>query len=156
MCGGYMLNKIIGLAFVIATLSLIGCSSEQYSLNGREHFIKRDTTKLMTQQDVINLSKSGVSDSLIISMLDATDTWFQLKPQNVIELKNAGVSENVIKAMMEQPSQPTNSTSVERYYVYPPYYWYDGFYPRWYYPSINIRLGPRSFHSGYFHRGRFH
>ncbi len=139
-----MINKIFGLVFFAVSLSLIGCSSEQYAQNNRDHFLKRDTSKMMSQQDIINLSKSGVSDSLIISMLDATDTWFQLKPQNVVNLKNAGVSENVIKAMMEQPAQMNNPT-VERYYVYPPY-WYGGFYPYWYSPRISVRLGFHSIH----------
>ena len=48
----------------------------------------------MSQQDVINLSKAGVSDSLIMNMMDATDTWFQLKPQEVIDLRNAAVGSN--------------------------------------------------------------
>ena len=46
----------------------------------------------MKIDDVIALSKAGVSDSLIIGMMDATDSWFQLKTQDVIDLRNAGVS----------------------------------------------------------------
>jgi hypothetical protein len=48
----------------------------------------------MNQQDVINLSKAGMSDSRIMNMMDATDTWFQLKPQEVIDLRNAAVGSN--------------------------------------------------------------
>ena len=150
-----MTHKIISLAFVLAALSIVGCASERYSQNDKNHSMRRDTLRLMTQQEVIALSKSGVSDSLIVGMLDATDTWFQLKPQEVIDLKNAGVSEKVISAMMEQPAKPSgpsDNPSVERYYVYPPYYWYDGFYPYWDYPRFSVRLGFHSFH----HHGRFH
>jgi hypothetical protein len=51
--------------------------------------------------------------------------------QDVINLSKAGVSEKVISAMMQQPSEPSSQSSspdIVRYYVYPPYFWYDGFY----------------------------
>ena len=147
-----MTHKIISFAVLVMALSLFGCASEQYTQVYKEHPMRADTLKRMSQQDVINLSKAGVSDSLIVGMMDATDTWFQLKPQNVIDLKNAGVSENVISAMMEQPSAPQSNTTGERYYVYPQYYGYDGFYPYWYHPGFSIRLGFHGFH----HHGRFH
>jgi len=111
----------------------------------------------MKMQDVIALSKADVSDSLIIAMMDATDTWFTLKTQDVLDLKNAGVSEKVIQAMMQQPSELAGQSSgppVVRYYTYPPYFWYDGFYPYWYYPSISVRLGSRMHHPLVFHHRR--
>jgi hypothetical protein len=76
----FMAHKIIPFAFLLAALSFAGCASEQYTQHSRYHTMPQDTVKRMTKEDVINLSKSGVSDSLIISMMDATDTWFQLKP----------------------------------------------------------------------------
>jgi len=53
---------------------------------------------MMKQQDVIALSKAGVSDSLIVATMDATDSWFQLRAQDVLDLRGAGVSEKVISA----------------------------------------------------------
>jgi hypothetical protein len=151
MCGGNMAHKIISFAFLVMALSLFGCASEQYTQNDKDHSMRKDTLRRMSQQDVVNLSKAGVSDTLIIGMMDATDTWFQLKPQEVIDLRNAGVSEKVISAMMTEPSEPSSqsgSPSVARYYVYPPYFWYGGFYPDWYAPRFSARLG---FH-GFYHR----
>ncbi|HVN48696.1 MAG TPA: hypothetical protein VMU30_07735 [Bacteroidota bacterium] len=152
-----MAHKIISFVFLIAAIGFAGCASEQYAQHSRYHGLQQDTVQKMTKEDVIHLSKNGVSDSLIIGMMDATDTWFQLKPQDIIDLKNAGVSENVIHAMMQQPtqasSQSENSKAV-KYYLSPPYYWYDGFYPYWYwyYPSVSVRIG--GFHG--FRHGRFH
>ena len=147
-----MAHKIISFAFLIMALSLFGCASERYTQNDRDHSMRRDTLRRMSQQDVINLSKAGVSDSLIIYMMDATDTWFQFKSQDVIDLRNAGVSEKVISAMMTQPDEASNQSSnpgVVRYYTYPPYFWYDDFYPYWwYYPRFSARWG---FH-GFYHR----
>jgi hypothetical protein len=149
MYGGNMAHKIISFAFLVMALSLFGCASERYTQNDKDHSMRRDTLRRMSQQDVINLSKAGVSDSLIIDMMDATDTWFQLKPQEVIDLKNAGVNEKVISAMMTQPGEPSNpsgSSGAVHYYTYPPYFWYNGFYPDWYYPRFSVGLGFRGFH----------
>ena len=146
-----MTHKIISFAFLAMALGLFGCASERYAQNDKDHSMRRDTLRRMTQQDVINLSKAGVSDSLIVDMMDATDTWFQLKPQEVIDLKSAGVSEKVISAMMQQPGEPSSQSSspgVVQYYAYPPYFWYDGFYPGWYYPRFSARWG----FNGFYHR----
>ena len=117
--------------------------------------MKVDTLRMMKIQDVIALSKAGVSDSLIIGMMDATNSWFQLKAQDVIDLRNAGVSEKVVAAMMQPPPQPPNKTgdaNAVQYYTYPPFLWYDGFYPYWYYPTYSVRLG---YHPMYIRHGRF-
>jgi len=92
--------------------------------------MKVDSLRLMKMDDVIALSKAGVSDSLIIGMMDATDSWFHLKTQDVLDLRNAGVSEKVIAAMMQPPPQPSGKTSDSNgvhYYAYPSLFWYDGF-----------------------------
>jgi hypothetical protein len=150
------------LAFLVISFGFAGCAAEQYSQTHKGHSMKADSLRLMKMDDVINLSKAGVSDSLIIGMMDATDTWFHLKTQDVIDLRNAGVSEKVIAAMIQPPPQPSgksNDTSASRYYVSPaPYwyngFWYGGFYPSWYYPSSSIRLGFRPHFHGFFHGGR--
>lgn len=149
-----MTHKIISFTFLLIALGILGCTSERYALNNKEHSMRRDTLRMMTQKDVIALSKAGMSDSLIIAMMDATDSWFQLKTQDVIDLKNAGVSEKVISAMLQQPGEPSSqsgSPSGVRYYVYPPYYWYDGYYPYWYYPQFSVGIG---FHPIHYRRFR--
>ena len=137
-----MARKIILSASIVLALSIFGCAGERYAQNNKSHHMQKDTVK-MTMQDVVSLTKAGVSDSLIIGMMDATDTWFRLKPQDVIDLRNAGVSENVIHAMMQKPTETAQSDSSKevRYYVYPDYWWYGGYNPYWYYPRFSVRLG---------------
>ena len=154
-----MTHKLMIFILLIASAGLFGCASERYAQNNKDRSMRGDTLKMMKQEDIIALSKAGVSDSLIISMMDASDTWFQLKTQDVINLRNAGVSEKVIGAMMEQPAEPSNkknSSTEIRYYAYPPYYWYGWYDPFWYYPSFSVRLGYRSYYPMHFHHGRFH
>ena len=133
------------LAAIILAISLIaaGCTPERYAQYDRRQPSAQDTLAMMKKQDVISMSKAGVSDSLIITMMDVSNSWFQLKPQDVIDLKNAGVSDRVIDAMIEtnSPSSEINSSTIasrEYGYSYPPYYWYGGYYPYWYYPSFSF------------------
>jgi hypothetical protein len=155
-----MKHNFLILAFVVASIGFAGCAAEQYSQTGKGRSMKVDTLRMMKVDDIVALSKAGVSDSLIIGMMDATDTWFRLKAQDVIDLRNAGVSEKVIVAMMQPPPPPSGKNgdaNAARYYVYPSFFWYDGFYdPYWYYPTVSVRLGYRSHYGGHFHSGRFH
>jgi hypothetical protein len=157
--GGSMKHSIVAIAFYAISVGFFGCASERYAQHGKDHSKQADTLRVMNIQDVIDLSKAGVSDSLIIGMMDATDSWFRLNTKDVLNLRNAGASEHVIQAMMQQPGEPSNQSNnpnVEKYYVYPPYFWYGGFYPYWYYPSFSVRMGYRSFHPGHYHHRGFH
>lgn len=146
-----MISKASLIVFFAISLGFIGCAAGGYTQYGMHHQRQVDSARVMTKQDIITLSKSGVSDSLIISTMNSTQTWFHLNTQDVLDLKNAGVSETVIGAMLAEPPPPPTSTRY--YYAYPPYYWYDGFYPFWYYPTFSAGFGYHPYHSFYFHGG---
>ncbi len=158
--GVYMKHAILAIAAMIISAGLVGCAAEQYTQSNRYRSMPTDTTRMMKLSDVVALSKAGASDSLIIATMDATNSWFTLSTQDVINLKKEGVSDKVIGAMMEQPSQATSQAGssnkqVTEYYVYPSWWWYDGFDPFWYYPyypNFSFRFGGH----GFYHHGRFH
>jgi len=58
-------------------------------------------------QDVINMTRAGVSDNVIIHEIRLTRSTFFLTPQNEQTLLQAGVSRRVIDEMMD--------TAVDRY-----------------------------------------
>ncbi len=154
-----MTHKIIAAVFLAVSLTFMGCTSERHAQYGNYYSQHPDTLRAMKIADVIAMSKAGVSDSLIIATMDATNSWFKLKTQDVIDLKNAGVSEQVINAMLQQPDESSNQSGDSnrtKYYVYPWYPWYGGYYPYWYYPSFSVRFGYRSYHPMFFHHRRFH
>ncbi len=140
--------KRIALAVVVlaCALAAAGCTTGRYAQYERPPRIVSDTLSTMKTQDVITLSKAGVSDSLIITMLDVSGSWFNLKTRDVLDLKNAGVSDKVINAMFASsaPAADTRNREDGAYAsiyapYYPPYYWYAGFYsywPYWEYPSL--------------------
>src|SRR5450830_257328 len=144
-----MWKTMIAIAVLIGLLTLAGCGTERYAQKSRERSRGADSLAMMKKQDVITLAKAGVSDSLIVTMMAVSNSWFQLNTQDVLDLKSAGVSDKVINAMVEsnEPMSEGGGSGERGYYSYPPYYWYDGYYPFWYYPSVYVGLGYRSYRS---------
>lgn len=153
-----MKRTFIAAIVLAGTLMAVGCTPGRYSQYDRSSRTIPDSLSTMKKQDIVSLSKAGISDSLIIAMVDVSNSWFNLKTQDVIDLKNAGVSDNVIHALIgaTPPSAEQNGSGTGRYaYYYPPYYWYAGYTPYWYdpfwyYPSFyygyNYHYRPAVFH----------
>lgn len=59
--------------------------------------------------DVIEMSKAGLSESLIITTLRKEGQAFDLKPADMVRLKQSGVSDAVIQAMID-PGGSTSTT----------------------------------------------
>ena len=56
--------------------------------------------RAVTVDDIVALSNAGVTDSILIAVIDADQTVFDLTPQQVLELKQAGVSDTVVVKMV--------------------------------------------------------
>ncbi len=69
------------------------------------------TSKLVTVQDVIRLTKAGVSDDVIIQQLKSHNERFILSTDQIIQLKTAKVSDGVIATMLNPAYQPAGSTA---------------------------------------------
>lgn len=65
-------------------------------------------TKGMTVEDVIKLSKAGLSDDVIITQIKKRPQPFDLTPDELISLKNSHVSERVIETMVGTSVAPTS------------------------------------------------
>ena len=65
----------------------------------------------LTVKEVIELSKAGVGDEVLLALIDVDQRVFTMDPATVTLLKSSGVSEPVIVAMIRsgrsQPVQPT-------------------------------------------------
>ncbi len=55
----------------------------------------------LTVNDVVALSKSGVSDEVILAMIERDKTIFTIDPADVIALERQGLSERVVIAMLK-------------------------------------------------------
>ncbi|HUI09348.1 MAG TPA: hypothetical protein VL221_03415 [Bacteroidota bacterium] len=128
-----MKRNTLWLAVLVIGLAAAGCAPEYSSYRYREHRPVRDSTMLMTKQDVIALSKARIGDNVIIDMIRKSGSTFVLRTPDVIELADSGVSDTVISAMMKSDEPWGGGRAPARYYAgYPPYYGYSYWdYPWW-------------------------
>jgi hypothetical protein len=64
----------------------------------------------MTNDEVISLTKAGLSSSIITQKIRTSKTDFDLSTDSLISLKRAGVSDEIVAAMLEAKSgRPMNS-----------------------------------------------
>ena len=146
------------IAAIVLACSLVGagCMSERYAYRSRGRAHMGDSTAVMTNHDVIALSKSRVGDNVIINLMNVSNTNFQLRPQDVVALADSGVSDSVISAMINSGDRQESGHETRGYSYYPPYAWYAGL-PYWYpwypwYSSFYLGYGVRYYRPAYFHR----
>ena len=65
--------------------------------------------RMMTVDDVIRLSKAGLSDDVIIQQIKKKGQRFDLSADQLIQLKSASVSERVIQVMIDPTRNPSPS-----------------------------------------------
>jgi len=108
-------------------------------------------SRSVTPQDVIMMSQRGLSDSVIISHIQANGVRQELRVPDVIALHENGVSQHVIAAM-QRPATVTAAPAapVRVYQSAPPIVVEKYVTPRYYYPPRRPYYhGPRHHH----HRG---
>ena len=64
----------------------------------------------LTNEGVVNLVKSGMSEDLIMNVIGKQPASFALGATDLVALKNAGVSERIINAMVNKAGGGTGST----------------------------------------------
>lgn len=77
-------NIFIGLIFAVFALAALG----------QEH-------KALTNKDVVDMVKQGLNESMIIKVIQASDSDFDTAPDAMTQLQNAGVSLNIMDAMLK-------------------------------------------------------
>ena len=122
------------------------------------------TRTIVVVNDVIKMTKAGVSDEAIIAYVKKAPD-FEVNGDDVIAMTDANVSRAVIKAVIDESAvrrdEAKNGKSRTTVYVSPrigPYY-YDPYYypydPFWYGPRLSIGFGFGGFYGGHFGHGRW-
>jgi hypothetical protein len=70
----------------------------------------------VTVRDIIELTKAGLADDVIVALIDADRTIFTLDAAQIVDLKKAGVSEKVVLKMLAtrrefEPASPISEPS---------------------------------------------
>ena len=55
----------------------------------------------VTVEQIVSLSNAGVSQTVILALIDRDKTIFTLEPDQLITLKNDGISDEIIVAMLK-------------------------------------------------------
>jgi hypothetical protein len=146
-----MKGAFIRAAAFAASLILLGCVEGQQT--GYYRHPARAQVAPLTAHDVIRMSRAGVADSLIISMVAVSGAQFNLGADQVIALADSGVSAPVINAMIHasplgQTAEQAGAMAAMPWHPYSwyPYYTYDPFWSPWYSPAYSVRVG---FHYGF-------
>jgi hypothetical protein len=81
------------------------------------------TAGAVTVRDIIELTKAGLSEDILIALIDADRTVFALDKSDVLALKKAGVSKAVMLKMLRTRSEfeaPATTTEPEMPAANPP------------------------------------
>ncbi len=150
------------VAGAVVSLVVSGCMTGYTSVHRERGRVAEHDSLMpppMTINDVIALSQDSVSDDVIISQMNATDSYFRLTTDDIVALRKAGVTDKVINAMIKTSENPPKKKSDGRYLYYPAwgYYWYPyyGWGP-WYSPfylGFSYRVG---YHPGGIRYGGYH
>ncbi len=156
------MKSAILVAGVVGSLAISGCMTGYTTMHReRERLVERDSTMPppMSMNDIIALSQDSVSDDVIISQMNATDSYFRLTTDDIVALRKAGVTDKVINAMIKTSENPPKKKSDGRTLYYPGwrYYWYPyyGWGP-WYSPfylGFSYRFG---YHTDGIRYGGYH
>ena len=55
----------------------------------------------ITLDQIVSLAKSGVTDTVILALIDRDRTVFAIEPEQIVSLQRSGLSEKVILAMLK-------------------------------------------------------
>ncbi|MCA9155306.1 MAG: glycine zipper domain-containing protein [Pirellulaceae bacterium] len=147
---GGALGLVTGAAIGNAKDNSVARSQAQYQ---QQQYYAQQMSRAVSSQDVINMARSGLSDSLIIGHIQQNGVQRRLEVSDVITLHQYGVSEPVISAMQRAPlasavaappapapvvAAPSTVIVEERYIAppiyYRPYYYHPPHYHRYHRP----------------------
>src|SRR5262245_56660189 len=90
------MSAILGLLFVMAVPSLAAA---------------------VTTDQVVALKKAGVSDAVILALIERDRTVFSIAPEQIVALQREGLSEEIIIAMLKTGRTADDAARVESAYT---------------------------------------
>jgi len=66
--------------------------------------------KALGNSDIVQMSQNHFDDETLLTVIEASDTTFDVSPSALIDLKNAGVSDKVIRAMLQATLKKRNAS----------------------------------------------
>src|SRR5262245_8711140 len=67
----------------------------------------------VTLEQIVSLSKSGVSEPIILALIDRDKTVFTIEPEQLVQLRRDGLSETIILAMLKSGREEGEAAAAE-------------------------------------------
>jgi hypothetical protein len=67
----------------------------------------------VTIRDIVELTRAGLSDDVLVALIEADGTIFSLDAPKILELREAGVSERVLVAMLRSGPAATRALAAQ-------------------------------------------
>ncbi len=152
-----MKNIAVTVVMAFGVLLFSGCMAGYESTSDHNQ-------RQMTTQDIVTMTKEGVSDSLIITQIRATHSRFKLSTQDILNLKKDSVADGVIGEMISTSDHSVSGEYYPRdyYYLNLGYlygdWWWDSWGMPFYYPMYHFPVLYRSYYydQPYIHYGHFY
>ena len=71
----------------------------------------QQSTKALSNEDIIKMMKSGLAESTILAVIQASPTNFDISPSALITMKTSGLSQNVIGAVVAAATNRSASSA---------------------------------------------
>lgn len=98
----------VSLAVLLALQPLFWVAFSSVSVSAQETMQEK-----LTNKDIVDMTKSGLPESVILAKIKASPTNFDTSPTALQELKQAGISDAVILAMVQPSESPTSAPLAE-------------------------------------------
>ena len=89
-------RKLVLVVLLVAAVSTLGWSQAQKSL---------------TNKDVTDMVKQGMNEALIVKVIQASDSNFDVSTDAVAQLKAGGATQNIIDAMVQAQASKSNAAA---------------------------------------------
>ncbi|MDQ3063557.1 MAG: hypothetical protein M3R14_11970 [Acidobacteriota bacterium] len=87
----FSLFRVLLVSFILATVSIVSAQE-----------LNESAIEILTNTDVVLMSKTNLSKTLIINKIKDSKGAFDISVQGLVNLKNAGVDEEIIETMLEK------------------------------------------------------
>ncbi|MFO0944502.1 MAG: glycine zipper domain-containing protein [Planctomycetota bacterium] len=112
MTGNAGVGALVGSGLGAMTGGLVGAGLDENDRRNEERIaaatapVEVVTQNPLTSADIIHMSRSGVSEDVILSSVASSSTIFELSASQIVDLHNQGVSNRVIQAMIDTVNRP--------------------------------------------------
>lgn len=99
-------GAVAGAAIGTVAGALVGGAADENQRKTEAAIAAANAPPPLSLEDVVNLSRNGTSDDIIVRQIHNTGSTYHLNSEQIIWLQNNGVRDGVIRAMQQTEHRP--------------------------------------------------